>query len=252
MSLETAQFIHQLNPSNPSGADRLKEGDDHIRLLKAALKNTFPGLMGPLDPSVTHTFLNGIAALLVPVGAITLWHGTADTIPAGWALCDGSEVNRTDGAGKIKTPDLRGRAPVGADATNAVGTAFGQTKRTFTSTVAGAHSHTFSIPEHSHGAGTLSAQIGSSTTGATLRYAVKGDTAGGGSGKTLAVPPDPLAGGTPPGLNDPGHVHSATLSGTTGAAAASQGTTVSVDGHSHSVEIDTTQPSFALHFIIKV
>lgn len=51
MFLEGAEYVHQLNTSNPSGAGRLKGGDDHIRLLKALLENTFPGLTGPLDPS---------------------------------------------------------------------------------------------------------------------------------------------------------------------------------------------------------
>ncbi len=45
-----------------------------------------------------------------PVGTIILWSGTAVDKPAGWALCDGTEVNG------LKTPDLRGRFILGAGA----------------------------------------------------------------------------------------------------------------------------------------
>lgn len=41
---------------------------------------------------------------LVPAGVIALWSGAVDAIPAGWALCDGTQG----------TPDLRGRFIVGA------------------------------------------------------------------------------------------------------------------------------------------
>lgn len=42
----------------------------------------------------------------VPVGVISIWSGTADSIPEGWAICDGSNG----------TPDLTGRFVVGAGA----------------------------------------------------------------------------------------------------------------------------------------
>ena len=47
----------------------------------------------------------------VPIGAIIMWSGTA--VPDGWALCDGTSYNRSDGSGQIRTPDLRGRFIVG-------------------------------------------------------------------------------------------------------------------------------------------
>jgi hypothetical protein len=40
----------------------------------------------------------------VPTGGIIMWSGTIATIPAGWALCDGSNG----------TPDLRNRFIAGA------------------------------------------------------------------------------------------------------------------------------------------
>lgn len=44
MGLEAATFIGQLTPTNPTGTDPKGQGDDHIRLIKQALQNTFPGL----------------------------------------------------------------------------------------------------------------------------------------------------------------------------------------------------------------
>jgi microcystin-dependent protein len=42
LPLETATFISDLLPSNPAHTDGLNQADAHMRLTKAALKNTFP------------------------------------------------------------------------------------------------------------------------------------------------------------------------------------------------------------------
>ena len=42
MALETGTYISDLNSSNPDGADAVASGDDHIRLMKSILQNTFP------------------------------------------------------------------------------------------------------------------------------------------------------------------------------------------------------------------
>jgi hypothetical protein len=42
VSLESATFISQLVSTNPLSTDKKKQGDDHLRLLKAALQSTFP------------------------------------------------------------------------------------------------------------------------------------------------------------------------------------------------------------------
>lgn len=47
MGLEAGNFLEDLNVNNPDGAlDTKAEGDDHIRLIKKALKQTFPGFGG--------------------------------------------------------------------------------------------------------------------------------------------------------------------------------------------------------------
>jgi hypothetical protein len=42
MPLESATYLSQLNTANPANTDALSDADDHMRLIKAAVKNTFP------------------------------------------------------------------------------------------------------------------------------------------------------------------------------------------------------------------
>jgi microcystin-dependent protein len=63
-------------------------------------------------------------------GMIMLWAGSAETIPAGWVLCDGNN----------DTPDLRNKFIVGAGDTYNPGDTGG----------AASHIHTAQAPEHTH------------------------------------------------------------------------------------------------------
>lgn len=58
MPLEVATFINQLNPANPLGSDPLAQADDHLRLLKTTIKNTFPNIDGAM--TVTDDVLNAL------------------------------------------------------------------------------------------------------------------------------------------------------------------------------------------------
>jgi hypothetical protein len=51
--------------------------------------------------------VNGVQNAQVPIGLIAPWYGSSDSIPSGWALCDGQSHPRTDGAGDITTPNLQ-------------------------------------------------------------------------------------------------------------------------------------------------
>lgn len=42
MGLESATYVSELTSSNPIASDNASQGDDHIRLVKAVLQNTFP------------------------------------------------------------------------------------------------------------------------------------------------------------------------------------------------------------------
>ncbi|MGL5015518.1 MAG: phage baseplate protein [Bacteroidales bacterium] len=51
MTVEVANYISNLNKSYPRNRDLIKEGDDHIRLVKSVLQNTLPGF----DSALTAT-----------------------------------------------------------------------------------------------------------------------------------------------------------------------------------------------------
>jgi len=59
MSVETATYINTLNTALPASGDAKSEGDDHLRLIKSAVKATFPNVTGAVTP--THSDLNIIA-----------------------------------------------------------------------------------------------------------------------------------------------------------------------------------------------
>ncbi len=71
-----------------------------------------------------------------PAGVIVEWYGDANNVPAGWALCDG-----TNG-----TPDMRGRFVVGAGGSYGLGATGGANSVTLSS---------YNMPSHSHGKGSL-------------------------------------------------------------------------------------------------
>ena len=48
MAIEAASSVYELNQNLPLDGDEQAEGDDHIRVIKAVLKATFPGLGGAL------------------------------------------------------------------------------------------------------------------------------------------------------------------------------------------------------------
>lgn len=62
MALETGTYISDLVATNPVGAtDPKGQGDDHLRLIKSTVKNTFPNVAGAVTPS--HTELNHVAGV---------------------------------------------------------------------------------------------------------------------------------------------------------------------------------------------
>jgi microcystin-dependent protein len=240
MPLENANLIHQLDAANPSGADRLASGDDHIRMVKAALKATFPNIKGPMN--LGHEFLNGLVAAALPVGAIMLFAGP--TAPEGWVICNGQTVNSSSG-GTIVTPDLRGRVPVGASAQRPFGTTWGQSDHTVTSEAGGAHSHNATIAAagaHKHPV-SLTGSTGSTEVQLNVNAPTRTVDGTGGSTAISSV-----------AVTSPSHSHTLGFTGETGETGAHTHTATVSDhaGHGHQVKINVDQPSMALHYIIKV
>ena len=59
MPVESASFISELNPSYPTGAETKAEGDNHIRMFKAAVQGSFTSL-GAAAVTKTAAELNSV------------------------------------------------------------------------------------------------------------------------------------------------------------------------------------------------
>jgi hypothetical protein len=86
MPIESAQYIDTLQPDWPQGVDPEADGDDHLRLVKQVLQNTFPNINGEITG--TPTLLNNITS--------GMWYGEAEDLPGGYWYhqnpADGSEA----------------------------------------------------------------------------------------------------------------------------------------------------------------
>ena len=60
MGLESGTYISDLVVTNPTGSDQRYTADDHIRLIKTVLKNTFPNVDGAV--TVDEAILNSVFA----------------------------------------------------------------------------------------------------------------------------------------------------------------------------------------------
>lgn len=95
MSLESATYISELSASNPLAGDNVDQGDDHIRLLKSTLQNTFPNASKPfrfptvLTKTGNYTVLNTDDNSIIvgnAAGTITFTLPTLAAGDAGWAI----------------------------------------------------------------------------------------------------------------------------------------------------------------------
>jgi hypothetical protein len=235
MGLELATYIADLVPTWPLGSDKIRQGDDHLRNIKSALKNTFPNLNGPVTATpeslnaLPEDFSLVLAELLkhvVPVGAITAWAGAIAAIPSGWALCNGQTV-----AGYGDVPDLRDRFIIGAGGTYTPYTSVGASVHT--SQNGGNHTpviqpHTLTtaeMPSHTH-------------TGIT----VEGSSDDNGYPGPLVLTQSLLPNGT-------SNLTNAVVAAAGGGGSHTHGADF-VPDHTHEVEV--TPLSYAFAFIIKV
>lgn len=132
-----------------------------------------------LASGATVTNLNGV----LPTGMMVPYAGTAAPSGGGWLFCDGSAVSRTtyaalfavcstnfgagDGSTTFNLPDMRGRTPVGYDASNAtgrmtnsagngisastVGNSGGEQAHILSGAELAIHNHGITDPSHVHG-----------------------------------------------------------------------------------------------------
>jgi microcystin-dependent protein len=93
-----------------------------------AATTTTPATSSNTTALATTAFVHNV----LPTGVIVMWGGAVNSIPTGWALCNGSNG----------TPDLRDRFIVGAGSTYNPGATGGATTQTLTTTQLPAHTHT--------------------------------------------------------------------------------------------------------------
>ena len=148
MALETGTFIDSLVATNPTATDALAQADDHLRLITATLKATFPSITGAV--TLTHTQINDLqnlqGVLSAPSGTRLLFQQAAS--PVGWTV----DATHTDTALRL----VNGSVAPGAGGSAAFSAAFAsQTPAGSVSTSIGGtiNSHTLTlsqIPAHRH------------------------------------------------------------------------------------------------------
>jgi microcystin-dependent protein len=239
MALETGTYISDLVPANPLGSDQIAYADDHIRLIKATLKASFPNVTGPV--TLNQAQINQS----MPIGGIIMW--SQATVPAGWALCNGQTVAKSDGSGNITTPNLLDRFIVGAGNGYGLNNTGGVGIYSLSQAQMPVHSHTASTDgqgAHNHGG----------TTGAVGDHAHEHQNLG-----------SVQAGGDNGGANvsvSTGYSSGRFQAPTLGAGAHSHSFTTDTQGaHSHNVTvnnagsgaaIENRPPFYALYYIMKV
>ena len=129
MTVESATYISQLVPANPSSSDNISEGDDQLRLIKSVLQAQFPNI-GAAAVNPTAAQFNKLG---FEPGTVVMF--ASNTVPTtetvsgvrDWLLCDGGNYSTstystlygtigtvfgTSGS-NFKVPDYRSFVPIG-------------------------------------------------------------------------------------------------------------------------------------------
>jgi hypothetical protein len=98
MALESFSGIWSLNSSNPTSADDINQGDDHIRGIKASLRQTFPNISSTVNVSQTElNHLSGVGSNVQ--NALDTISASLATVTTNVATISGSlqaEITRAD------------------------------------------------------------------------------------------------------------------------------------------------------------
>lgn len=117
MSLEVGTYLSSLVSANPLSSDQVAQGDDHIRLIKTLLANTFPNAQRAFRfPTVSASIITGSIALDATydnttiradatLGTLTVTLPSSGTIYEGWSC----RVIKTDsGVNAVKVSGAGG------------------------------------------------------------------------------------------------------------------------------------------------
>lgn len=199
--------IKDWDVNSPSAQSPAGQGDDEIRAIKQDVKTVFPavdveiqnGVGGPQPTSGDFTRLfddvNSLKSTqgTFPIGSIMMWSGQDDSIPSGWTICNGTNVNN------VEVPDLTTRFIVGANALTPVGT-FGGSYETgsagSTQANVSVNPHTITtdnLPRHQH---TMWADGTNETNDASIaanEAAVAHNNGGSGDDQKYNIAPNPAS-----------------------------------------------------------
>lgn len=155
MGIESGTYISDLVITNPLGSDDRVSADDHLRLLKTLIKNTFPELTGAM--TATHVELNKLDGFtgsttnlnLVSARTLASTDDVIDNFPAG-TLMTFQQTAAPSGWTKETTHDNKAFRVVsgtaGSGGSSNFSTVFGKSAT---------DSHTLieaEVPAHDHGA----------------------------------------------------------------------------------------------------
>lgn len=101
MGLETGTYLDALVPTNPASTDGLAQADDHIRLLKSTLANSFPGITGAV--TATQGELNALDGITSSTAELNVLDGITATT---------AELNYTDGVTSNIQTQMNTKAPL--------------------------------------------------------------------------------------------------------------------------------------------
>jgi len=122
------------------------------------IKNTFTATIMPTT-TVTNNSLDfantKFVHLILPAGSIIMWYGVDTNIPYGWGICDGTTYTDPVSGNSIKSPDLRNKFVVGADASTVWNGSNPTESRIATSIITGTNTSTggtseLKLVQHSH------------------------------------------------------------------------------------------------------
>ena len=68
MPAETAEYITQLDKEKPTGGESISEGDDHLRAIKTAVKQSFPNISSAVTS--TPAELNAVGKTATDLGLL--------------------------------------------------------------------------------------------------------------------------------------------------------------------------------------
>lgn len=243
MALETATYINQLVPANPLGSDAIAFADDHLRLIKTTIKNTFPNITGPV--TLNQAQVNAS----MPIGGIIMWSGAS--IPSGWALCNGQTVARSDGAGNITVPNFLDRFPVAAGNGYPVNSVGGVGVYSLTWGQMPAHNHaanTDTVGNHQHRVAGGTSGVGDHSHSLPNNGSVQAGSDNGGANSPVVTG---YSSGRFQNPTNPAGAHSHSFD-VTSDPGGSHAHGVSVGNAGNSDPIDNRPPFVGLYFIMKV